>query len=174
MDQKETNMIILKIANMGEIKIELDYKNAPISSANFVSLVNKGFYDGLTFHRIIKGFMIQGGCPLGNGTGGPGYSIKGEFRSNGVNNQLSHKRGVISMARAMNPNSTGSQFFICDKDDLFLDGQYAAFGHVIEGMDVVDKIASVKTGYQDKPLNKVVIEKALSVEEPEPEFDKIG
>ena len=174
MDPKETNMIILKIANMGEIKIELDYKNAPISSANFVSLVNKGFYDGLTFHRIIKGFMIQGGCPLGNGTGGPGSSIKGEFRSNGVNNQLSHKRGVISMARAMNPNSAGSQFFICDKDDLFLDGQYAAFGHVIEGMDVVDKIASVKTGYQDKPLNKVVIEKALSVEEPEPEFEKIG
>ena len=167
-------MIILKIANMGEIKIELDYKNAPISSANFVSLVNKGFYDGLTFHRIIKGFMIQGGCPLGNGTGGPGYSIKGEFRSNGVKNELSHKRGVISMARAMNPNSAGSQFFICDKDDLFLDGQYAAFGHVIEGMDVVDKIASVKTGYQDRPLNKVVIEKALSVEEPEPEFDKIG
>jgi len=174
MDPKEINMIILKIANMGEIKIELDYKNAPISSANFVSLVNKGFYDGLTFHRIIKGFMIQGGCPLGNGTGGPGYSIKGEFRSNGVNNQLSHKRGVISMARAMNPNSAGSQFFICDKDDLFLDGQYAAFGHVIEGMDVVDKIASVKTGYQDRPLNKVVIEKALSVEEPEPEFEKIG
>ena len=174
MDPKEIYMIILKIANMGEIKIELDYKNAPISSANFVSLVNKGFYDGLTFHRIIKGFMIQGGCPLGNGTGGPGYSIKGEFRSNGVNNQLSHKRGVISMARAMNPNSAGSQFFICDKDDLFLDGQYAAFGHVIEGMDVVDKIASVKTGYQDKPLNKVVIEKALSVEEPEPEFEKIG
>ena len=166
-------MIILKIANMGEIKIELDYKNAPISSANFVSLVNKGFYDGLTFHRIIKGFMIQGGCPLGNGTGGPGYSIKGEFRSNGVKNELSHKRGVISMARAMNPNSAGSQFFICDKDDLFLDGQYAAFGHVVEGMDVVDKIASVKTGFQDRPLNKVVIEKALSVEEPEPEFEKI-
>ena len=166
-------MIILKIANMGEIKIELDYKNAPISSANFVSLVNKGYYDGLTFHRIIKGFMIQGGCPLGNGTGGPGYSIKGEFRSNGVKNELSHKRGVISMARAMNPNSAGSQFFICDKDDLFLDGQYAAFGHVIEGMDVVDKIASVKTGFQDRPLNKVVIEKALSVEEPEPEFEKI-
>lgn len=174
MDPKETNMIILKIAGMGEIKIELDYKNAPISSANFVSLVNKGFYDGLTFHRIIKGFMIQGGCPLGNGTGGPGYSIKGEFRSNGVKNELSHKRGVISMARAMNPNSAGSQFFICDKDDLFLDGQYAAFGHVIEGMDVVDKIASVKTGFQDRPLNKVVIEKALSVEEPEPEFEKIG
>ena len=171
--KKEINMIILKIANMGEIKIELDYKNAPISSANFVSLVNKGFYDGLTFHRIIKGFMIQGGCPLGNGTGGPGYSIKGEFRSNGVKNELSHKRGVISMARAMNPNSAGSQFFICDKDDLFLDGQYAAFGHVVEGMDVVDKIASVKTGFQDRPLNKVVIEKALSVEEPEPEFEKI-
>ena len=174
MNPKEKYMIILKIANMGEIKIELDYKNAPISSANFVSLVNKGFYDGLTFHRIIKGFMIQGGCPLGNGTGGPGYSIKGEFRSNGVKNELSHKRGVISMARAMNPNSAGSQFFICDKDDLFLDGQYAAFGHVIEGMDVVDKIASVKTGFQDRPLNKVVIEKALSVEEPEPEFEKIN
>ncbi len=174
MDPKEIYMIILKIANMGEIKIELDYKNAPISSANFVSLVNKGFYDGLTFHRIIKGFMIQGGCPLGNGTGGPGYSIKGEFRSNGMKNELSHKRGVISMARAMNPNSAGSQFFICDKDDLFLDGQYAAFGHVIEGMDVVDKIASVKTGFQDRPLNKVVIEKALSVEEPEPEFEKIN
>ncbi len=171
--KKEINMVILKIANMGEIKIELDYKNAPISSANFVSLVNKGYYDGLTFHRIIKGFMIQGGCPLGNGTGGPGYSIKGEFRSNGVKNELSHKRGVISMARAMNPNSAGSQFFICDKDDLFLDGQYAAFGHVVEGMDVVDKIASVKTGFQDRPLNKVVIEKALSVEEPEPEFEKI-
>ena len=167
-------MIILKIAGMGEIKIELDYKNAPISSANFVSLVNKGFYDGLTYHRIIKGFMIQGGCPLGNGTGGPGYSIKGEFRSNGMKNELSHKRGVISMARAMNPNSAGSQFFICDKDDLFLDGQYAAFGHVVEGMDVVDKIASVKTGFQDRPLNKVVIEKALSVEEPEPEFEKIN
>ena len=174
MNPKEINMIILKIAGMGEIKIELDYKNAPISSANFVSLVNKGFYDGLTFHRIIKGFMIQGGCPLGNGTGGPGYSIKGEFRSNGVKNELSHKRGVISMARAMNPNSAGSQFFICDKDDLFLDGQYAAFGHVVEGMDVVDKIASVKTGFQDRPLNKVVIEKALSVEEPEPEFEKIN
>ena len=174
MNPKEINMIILKIAGMGEIKIELDYKNAPISSANFVSLVNKGFYDGLTFHRIIKGFMIQGGCPLGNGTGGPGYSIKGEFRSNGMKNELSHKRGVISMARAMNPNSAGSQFFICDKDDLFLDGQYAAFGHVVEGMDVVDKIASVKTGFQDRPLNKVVIEKALSVEEPEPEFEKIN
>ena len=166
-------MVILKIANMGEIKIELDYKNAPISSANFVSLVNKGFYDGLTFHRIIKGFMIQGGCPLGNGTGGPGYSIKGEFRSNGVKNELSHKRGVISMARAMNPNSAGSQFFICDKDDLFLDGQYAAFGHVVEGMDVVDKIASVKTGFQDRPLKKKKKKKALSVEEPEPEFEKI-
>ena len=151
-------MVILKIANMGEIKIELDYKNAPISSANFVSLVNKGYYDGLTFHRIIKGFMIQGGCPLGNGTGGPGYSIKGEFRSNGVKNELSHKRGVISMARAMNPNSAGSQFFICDKDDLFLDGQYAAFGHVVEGMDVVDKIASVRTDYMDKPLEPQQIE----------------
>lgn len=160
-------MIILKIKDFGEIKIELNYQNAPNTCANFVYLVNKGFYDGLTFHRIIKGFMIQGGCPLGNGTGGPGHHIKGEFRMNGVKNMLPHERGVISMARAGHPDSAGSQFFICDKDDYFLDGQYAAFGRVVEGMEVVDKIASVKKGPMDRPLEKVIIEKATAVDEPE-------
>ena len=157
----------------GTIKVKLFPEETPKTFENFTTHAKNGYYDGIIFHRVIKGFMIQGGDPKGIGIGGPGYSIKGEFRSNGVKNELSHKRGVISMARAMNPNSAGSQFFICDKDDLFLDGQYAAFGHVLEGMDVVDKIASVKTGFQDRPLNKVVIEKALSVEEPEPEFEKI-
>ena len=159
-------MIILKVKDYGEIKIELDRDNAPISCNNFAYLVNKGFYDGLTFHRIIKGFMIQGGCPQGTGTGGPGYHIKGEFLQNGVKNKLSHRRGVISMARSMMPNSAGSQFFICDADDLFLDGQYAAFGKVVEGMDVVDAIASVKTGANDRPMKPVVIEKATAIDEP--------
>jgi peptidyl-prolyl cis-trans isomerase B (cyclophilin B) len=166
-------MVILTIKDMGDIKIELDYKNAPNTCANFVSLVNKGFYNGLTFHRIIKGFMIQGGDPLGRGSGGPGYAIKGEFTSNGVKNTLSHKRGVISMARASDPDSAGSQFFICDKDDGFLDGNYASFGHVAEGMDVVDKIAAVRKGANDRPLNPVVIEKAIAVDEPAAEPKKI-
>lgn len=156
-------MIIIKVKNYGEIKIDLDYENAPISCENFVSLATKHFYDGLTFHRIIKGFMIQGGCPKGNGTGGPGYTIKGEFKANGVNNTLSHKRGVISMARAADFNSAGSQFFICDADDEFLDGQYASFGKVVEGMDIVDKIASVKTNNLDAPLEKVVIESIVNI-----------
>ncbi|MCF0117202.1 MAG: peptidylprolyl isomerase [Bacilli bacterium] len=151
-------MVVIKVKNFGNIKIELDSENAPITCENFVNLINKEFYNGLTFHRIIKNFMIQGGCPKGNGTGGPGYCIKGEFKSNGVDNKLSHARGVISMARAYDPNSAGSQFFICDKDDSFLDGQYAAFGRVIEGMDVVDKIASVKTDHNDRPYDKVIIE----------------
>jgi peptidyl-prolyl cis-trans isomerase B (cyclophilin B) len=159
-------MIVLTIKDLGEIKIELDYKNAPNTCANFVSLVNKGFYNGLIFHRVIKGFMIQGGDPDGCGIGGPGYGIKGEFKMNGVKNELSHKRGVISMARANDPNSAGSQFFICDKDDLFLDGQYAAFGKVVEGMDVVDKIASHKVDRRDKPLENVIIEKAIAIDEP--------
>ncbi len=150
-------MILLKIKDFGEVKIELDYDNAPNTCANFVDLVDKGFYNGLTFHRIIKGFMIQGGDPVGNGTGGPGFNIKGEFAHNGVKNNLSHSRGVISMARAMDPNSAGSQFFICDADDDFLDGDYAAFGKVIAGMDVIDKVASVRTDYNDAPLSKVVI-----------------
>lgn len=158
-------MIILKIKNFGEIKIELDRENAPISSNNFAYLVGTGFYNGLTFHRIIRHFMIQGGDPSGNGTGGPGYHIKGEFRQNGVPNQLRHERGVISMARSMMPNSAGSQFFICDTDDFFLDGQYAAFGKVIEGMDVVDAIAKVRTGPSDRPVEPVVIEEAIAIDE---------
>ncbi len=161
-------MIVLKIKDFGEVKLELDYVNAPITCANFVDLVNKGFYNGLTFHRIIKNFMIQGGDPLGNGTGGPGFNIKGEFIHNGVNNNLSHTRGVISMARAMDPNSAGSQFFICDTDDDFLDGDYAAFGKVVSGMDVIDKVASVRTDYNDAPLTKVVIESMTAVDEKEP------
>ncbi len=158
-------MIILHIKDYGDIEIELDREAAPISANNFASLVSQGFYNGLTFHRVIKGFMIQGGCPRGNGTGGPGYSIKGEFRANGVDNPLSHKRGVISMARAMDPNSAGSQFFICDADDLFLDGNYAAFGRVTKGMDVVDKIAGVRKGPNDRPVIPVVIMKAEAIDE---------
>lgn len=159
------NMIILHIKDFGDIKIELDRVNAPISANNFASLVSQGFYDGLTFHRVIKGFMIQGGDPNGIGTGGPGYSIKGEFRANGVKNNLSHKRGVISMARSQMPNSAGSQFFICDANDEFLDGQYAAFGKVVEGMDVVDKIAQVDKNHNDKPYTPVIIEKAEALDE---------
>ncbi len=153
-------MIKLEIENYGDILLELDPKNAPLTVENFEKLVSKGFYDGLTFHRVIKGFMIQGGCPKGNGTGGPGYTIKGEFSSNGVNNPIEHKRGVISMARAYDPDSAGSQFFIMHKDAPYLDGQYAAFGHVVEGIEVVDKIASVRTSPSDRPLERVVIKKA--------------
>ena len=159
-------MIILTIKDYGDIKIELDRDNAPISCNNFAYLVGTGFYNGLTFHRIIRHFMIQGGDPSGNGTGGPGYSIKGEFAANGVQNTLKHARGVISMARSMMPNSAGSQFFICDTDDFFLDGNYAAFGKVVEGMGVVDKIAKVPTGPNDRPRTPVVIEKAVAIDEP--------
>ncbi|MBP3841050.1 MAG: peptidylprolyl isomerase [Bacilli bacterium] len=129
------------VKDYGTIKLELDADTAPITVTNFVNLVNDKFYDGLTFHRIIEDFMIQGGDPLGNGTGGSSKTIKGEFSSNGVVNNISHKRGVISMARSQDPNSASSQFFIVHKDSTFLDGQYAAFGHVTSGMDVVDKIA---------------------------------
>lgn len=149
---------LLKIKEYGDIELELYPEIAPITVQNFVDLVNKGFYNGLTFHRIIKGFMIQGGCPKGNGTGGPGYTIKGEFKSNGVDNPIKHERGVISMARAMNPNSAGSQFFIMHKDAPHLDGQYAAFGKVTSGIEVVDKVASVPTDSRDKPYIPVVIE----------------
>ena len=152
-------MIILHIKGFGDIKIELDRKNAPISANNFASLVSQGFYDGLTFHRVIKGFMIQGGDPIGNGTGGPGYSIKGEFRANGVKNNLSHKRGTLSMARSQMFNSAGSQFFICDADDTFLDGQYASFGKVVEGMGVIDQIAASRTDFRDKPVTPVVMKR---------------
>ncbi len=139
------------------IRVELYPEIAPITVENFVKLVKSGFYDGLTFHRIIPGFMIQGGDPKGNGTGGPGWSIKGEFSSNGVKNDLKHERGVISMARSMDPNSAGSQFFIMHADADYLDGQYAAFGKVIDGLDEVDRIASVKTGWQDAPREKVIM-----------------
>lgn len=166
-------MVILKIKDFGEITLEMDYVNAPNSASNFVSLVKKGFYDGLTFHRVIKGFMIQGGDPVGNGTGDPGYAIKGEFKANGFKNNLSHKRGVISFARSGDPDSAGSQFFICDKDDLFLDCQYAAFGHVIKGMDVVDKIASVRKDRNDKPYEPVIIEKATAIDENEKPVVKV-
>ena len=141
------------------IRLELYPEIAPITVKNFLDLVNKGFYNGLSFHRIIPGFMIQGGDPSGNGTGGPGYKIKGEFKSNGVNNDIKHERGVISMARAFDPNSAGSQFFIMHKDAPHLDGEYAAFGKVIEGLETVDEIASVETGFQDAPVKKVVMEK---------------
>ena len=155
---------IIEVEKFGTIEVELYKEAAPITVDNFVKLVNKGFYNGLTFHRIIKGFMIQGGCPKGNGTGGPGYSIKGEFSMNGVNNPIKHERGVISMARAMDPNSAGSQFFIMHQAAPHLDGQYAAFGKVVKGIEVVDAIASVQTNYFDAPLQKVVI-KSIKIKE---------
>ena len=135
-----------------EIKLELYPEIAPVSVSNFISLIQKKFYDGLIFHRVIKGFMIQGGCPEGSGTGGPGYGIKGEFAQNGVTNTLKHSKGVLSMARSALPDSAGSQFFIMHKDAPHLDGGYAAFGKVIEGMDVVDAIAETPVDYSDKPL----------------------
>ena len=144
-------MVIIEMENGKKIKLELDANSAPATVKNFEELVEKHFYDGLTFHRVIEGFMIQGGCPLGNGTGGPGYAIRGEFAANGFDNPIRHTRGVISMARSMDPNSAGSQFFIMHPDAPHLDGQYAAFGHVVEGMDVVDEIATTPTGFQDRP-----------------------
>ena len=156
-------MIKLEIPGYGDITLELDYDNAPISSKNFEDLVKKGFYDGLTFHRVIKGFMIQGGCPHGTGTGGPGYTIKGEFKANGVDNPIKHTRGTLSMARASDPNSAGSQFFIMHKDAPYLDGSYAAFGHVVDGIEVVDKIASTRTGANDRPLERVIIARAYVI-----------
>lgn len=154
---KENTVNIVIDTNMGEIKAELYPDVAPVTVKNFIDLIKKGFYNGLTFHRVIEGFMIQGGCPKGNGTGGPGYCIKGEFRANGVKNDLKHDRGVLSMARAMDPDSAGSQFFIMHETSPHLDGQYAAFGKVTDGMDVVDRIASVRTDFNDRPLEKVVI-----------------
>lgn len=152
-------MIEITMENGKTIRVELDASAAPITVANFEKLVREGFYDGLTFHRIIPGFMIQGGCPEGTGMGGPGYGIKGEFASNGVNNPIRHTRGVISMARSSMPNSAGSQFFIMHQDAPHLDGGYAAFGHVVSGMDVVDEIAAVSTDWNDKPRTPVVMEK---------------
>lgn len=166
-------MVILKIKNFGDIKIELDYENAKNTCANFVELARSGFYNGLTFHRVIKGFMIQGGDPKGNGTGGPNYSIKGEFSLNGYKNNISHVRGVISMARSYDYNSAGSQFFIMHQNGEYLDHQYAGFGKVVEGMDVVDRIANVKTSRNDKPLENVVIESVEVIDEPIIEVSKI-
>lgn len=151
-------IVTIKMADGGVMKLELYPDVAPITVKNFTDLVEKGFYNGLIFHRVINGFMIQGGDPDGNGTGGPGYSIKGEFSSNGVKNDLLHTAGVISMARSMNPDSAGSQFFIMHKDAPHLDGQYAAFGKIIEGMDVVNKIAEVRTDWGDRPLEDQVME----------------
>ena len=152
-------MITIEMENGKKIKIELYPDIAPISCENFEKLVKSGFYDGLTFHRVIPGFMIQGGCPNGTGTGGPGWTIKGEFASNGVKNDLKHTRGVLSMARSMMPDSAGSQFFIMHDDAPHLDGQYAAFGKVVEGMEVVDEITETATDYNDKPLKAQVMKK---------------
>ena len=152
-------IVTIKMQGGKEIKIELYPDKAPNTVNNFISLINNGFYDGLMFHRVISGFMIQGGGPAGVGTGGPGYSIKGEFAINGFkNNDIKHLRGVISMARAMNPNSAGSQFFIMHQNSSHLDGQYAAFGKVIEGIEVVDEIASVSTDWNDKPKTPQIME----------------
>ena len=169
-----SNPIVTITMESGDtIKLELYPEVAPISVNNFISLVKKNFYDGLIFHRVIKGFMIQGGCPDGTGMGGPGYSIKGEFAMNGGENNLKHTEGVLSMARAMNPNSAGSQFFIMHKNSPHLDGQYAAFGKVIEGMDVVNKIAETATDWNDRPLEKQVMKSVtvdtFGVDYPEPE-----
>ena len=152
-------VVTIEMENGGVIKAELYPEIAPESVRNFISLINKGFYDGLIFHRVIPGFMIQGGDPEGTGMGGPGWSIKGEFAHNGVNNPIKHTRGVISMARSMNPNSAGSQFFIMHKDAPHLDGEYAAFGRVVSGIEVVDEIAAVATDWNDRPRTPVVMEK---------------
>ena len=152
-------MVIIEMENGKKIKLELYPDVAPITVENFEKLVNSGFYNGLTFHRVIPGFMIQGGCPEGTGMGGPGWHIKGEFLANGVMNNLKHTRGVLSMARASAPDSASCQFFIMHEDASYLDGNYAAFGKVVEGMDVVDEIAAVETDGSDKPLTPVVMKK---------------
>ena len=153
---------VITVKNLGKITVELYYEKAPNTVKNFISLANKGFYDGLTFHRVISGFMIQGGCPEGTGTGNPGYGIVGEFAANGIENDIVHTRGVISMARgSYSYDSAGSQFFIMHEDATHLDGQYAAFGMLIDGMDIVDQIAASETDYNDKPLKDVVIESVV-------------
>ena len=155
--------VTIEMEQGGEIVIELDPTNAPNTVKNFIALASSGFYDGLTFHRVIPGFMVQGGCPEGFGTGDPGYRIKGEFEANKHENKLKHKRGVISMARAQPNDSAGCQFFIMDKPSSHLDGQYAAFGEVKQGLDVIDRIVSVATDPNDKPLEKQTI-KRITVE----------
>lgn len=166
-------IVTIEMENGAVMKAELYPEIAPNTVNNFISLVKKGFYNGIIFHRVINGFMIQGGCPLGQGTGGPGYHIKGEFSQNGFVNDLKHTEGVLSMARAMHPDSAGSQFFIMHKDSPHLDGAYAAFGKIIEGMDVVNEIAETATDYSDRPLAeqkmKLVTVDTLGEEYPEPE-----
>ncbi len=166
-------IVTIEMANGDVIKAELYPEIAPNTVNNFISLIKKGFYDGVIFHRVIPGFMIQGGDPKGVGIGGPGYSIKGEFTSNGFKNDLKHDRGVLSMARTMAPNSAGSQFFIMHQNAPHLDGQYAAFGKVIEGIEAVDKICAVRTDYNDKPRTPQVMQKVtvetFGVDYPEPE-----
>ncbi len=169
-----TNPVVtITLKDGGAIKAELYPEIAPNTVKNFISLIQKKFYDGLIFHRVIKGFMIQGGCPDGNGMGGPGYGIKGEFAQNGFTNDLKHTAGVLSMARAAHPDSAGSQFFIMHKTSPHLDGQYAAFGKVTEGLDLVNKIAETATDYADRPLENQVMESVtvdtFGVEYPEPE-----
>ncbi len=161
----ETIMVQIEMENGGIIKLELYPEKAPITCENFVNLAKDGFYDGLIFHRVIKDFMIQGGDPTGTGMGGSDKNIKGEFAVNGVQNDISHVRGVISMARSRSYDSASSQFFICHADAKYLDGQYAAFGKVIEGMEVVDEIAEVKTDYSDRPMIDMVIKTITVVEE---------
>lgn len=155
---------IIEMKSGGKMVIALDEQSAPITVKNFVKLCKEDFYENLIFHRVIEGFMIQGGDPTGTGMGGPGYQIKGEFLSNGVNNPLKHTRGVISMARSMMPDSAGSQFFIMHQDAPHLDGQYAAFGKMIEGFEVLDKIATTPTGYSDRPIDDQTI-KNITIEE---------
>ncbi len=157
-------MVVIEMENGGEIKLELYPEAAPITVKNFERLVSEGFYDGLIFHRVIKGFMIQGGDPQGNGMGGAKNKIKGEFRANGWANPIKHERGVISMARAYDPNSASSQFFIMHKDAPHLDGQYAAFGKVVEGMEVVDEIAEIPTDYSDRPKMAMRMKRVYIVE----------
>ena len=169
----ENPIITIEMENGDIMKAELYPEIAPNTVNNFISLVKKGYYDGLIFHRVISGFMIQGGCPDGTGMGGPGYSIKGEFAQNGFTNQLAHSEGVLSMARAMHPDSAGSQFFIMHKRAPHLDGAYAAFGKIIEGMDIVNKIAETDTDYRDRPLTEQKMKKVtvdtFGVDYPEPE-----
>ncbi len=166
-------IVTIEMENGDQIKVELYKEVAPNTVNNFISLVSKGYYDGLIFHRVIKGFMLQGGCPDGTGMGGPGYQIKGEFSMNRFENDLKHTAGVISMARSQMPNSAGSQFFIMHKDSPHLDGSYAGFGKVTEGMDVVNKIAELDTDYSDRPLTPQVMKKVtvelFGEEYPEPE-----
>ncbi len=163
--------ITITMENGDQIRAELYPEIAPNTVKNFISLVKKGFYDGLIFHRVIQGFMIQGGCPQGTGMGGPGYSIKGEFSQNGFKNDLKHSEGVLSMARSMMPNSAGSQFFIMHKSAPHLDGAYAAFGKVVEGMDIVNKIAETRTDYSDRPLKEQKI-KSITVDTFGAEYDE--